>query len=189
MVGPGHQEIAEVSPEANKEGRSYSLAQGLAVFTAVLAALGAVINYQGALAFKESLHAKNEAILKKAHATDLWNYYQAVSTKKHIMELALLLAPSSATAEFKDRIQKYEAQKKDLEKKARELDAASEEANRLSERLAAPHRRLEEALTLIEIAIAVASVTALTQKRWLFWVAGASALLGVALWGSALLAR
>ncbi|CAF0696319.1 DUF4337 domain-containing protein [Candidatus Methylacidithermus pantelleriae] len=180
-----HTPLAEAPFEGKTQEGHASLNQWLAVFTAILACCGAIINYQGSLVFRKALEAKNDAILKKAHATDLWNYYQAVSTKQHIMELAMLIAPQSASEGFKQKLQKYQSQKKELEEKARQLDEASEKANELSEKLTHPHRRLEQALTLVEIAIAVTSVAALTQKRWLLWLAGASAAGSLVLWGMA----
>jgi hypothetical protein len=45
-----------------------------------------------------------------------------------------------------------------------------------------------EAMTLIQIAIALASVTALTRQRWLFAVGGIAAAAAIGLWISALLA-
>lgn len=57
------------------------LAQSIAIFTAILATLGAVIGYHVATTL-------NEAVLKKAEASNMWNYYQAKSSKGHLMDVA-----------------------------------------------------------------------------------------------------
>ena len=51
-----------------------------------------------------------------------------------------------------------------------------------------PHHKLAQAMTLIQIAISLASVTVLTRKKWLFTLAGVSAAGGIAMWVSALFA-
>lgn len=48
-----------------------------------------------------------------------------------------------------------------------------------------PHHHLAEAMTFTQIAIALASITMLTRKRWLLAVAGLSATAGLGLWGLA----
>ena len=162
------------------------LNQWVAVFTALLAALGALVSYQGSVLMEEVLLAKNEAVLQKAHATDDWNYYQAVSTKQHLMELSRDLAPPERRAAIEAKIAKYLAQKEEIAKKARELDAASAHANEHSTRLSRPHAAILRAIIALQIAISLASITALTGKRWLFGIAGFSALVGVGLWIAAL---
>jgi uncharacterized membrane protein YccC len=49
-----------------------------------------------------------------------------------------------------------------------------------------PHHKLAQAMTLIQIAISLASITVLTRKKWLFAVAGVAAAGGLAMWGMAL---
>ena len=87
--------------EAVEHGAAHGpgLSQWVAIFTALLAALGAIVSYQGSQLMDEVLLAKNDAVLKKAHATDQWNYYQAISTKLHLMELARDIAPPARQAD------------------------------------------------------------------------------------------
>ena len=65
-----------------------SLAGYVAIFTAILASVGAIVSYQGGDTQNEAMLFKNEAVLKKAQASDQWNYYEANSNKGHLMELA-----------------------------------------------------------------------------------------------------
>jgi len=64
------------------------LNQKIALMTAVLATVGALVSYQSGSAQNEAMFLKNESILKQAEASDQWNFYQAKSTKKHIAEIA-----------------------------------------------------------------------------------------------------
>ncbi len=158
----------------------------VAIFTAILASIGAIISYQGADTQNEAMLLKNEAVLKKAQASDQWNYYESKSNKGHLMELAADLSSEQKRAYYSDKIKKYEADKKEIKLKAEALEAESEKANRESERMLHPHHKLAQAMTLIQIAISLASVTVLTRKKWLFAVAGVSAAGGIAMWTSAL---
>ncbi|HXQ24195.1 MAG TPA: DUF4337 domain-containing protein [Candidatus Acidoferrales bacterium] len=172
-------------PEAGHA--SGPLEQWVAIFTAILAAFGAVVGFQGSHLMNEVLLKKNEAVLHKAEATDEWNHYQAVSTKSHVMELAQELVPPERAGQFGEKIKKYDAQKDELMAKARELDNASEAADRESANLDRPHVRLALAMIFLQIAISLASITALTRRRWLFIVAALNAAGGVGLWLSATL--
>ena len=70
--------------------------------------------------------------------------------------------------------------------KAEELDQDSHKMNDSSEHALHPLHKLEQALTLIQIAIAMGSITALTRKRWLFMIALVAAGGGITLFGIAL---
>jgi hypothetical protein len=164
------------------------LAQSVAIFTAILSTVGAIVSYQGGATQNEAMLYKNEAVLQKSHASDQWNFYQAKSTKGHLMELAANIAPAEKQEFYKKQIEKYNEEKKEIKAKAEELEKKSEEANHQSEHMMHPHHRLAQAMTLIQIAIALASMTVLTRKRWLFAGAGIAAAGGCILWVIAWLA-
>src|SRR5437879_13816077 len=83
------------------------LEQVVAIFTALVAALGAVVGFEGSHLMNEVLLKKNEAVLHKAAASDEWSHYQAVSTKMHVMELAQQLVGAERGAQLDEKIQKY----------------------------------------------------------------------------------
>ncbi len=163
------------------------LAQYIAIFTAVLSTVGAIVSYQGGATQNEAMLNKNEAVLKKTQASDQWNFYQGKSNKERLMELASDLAPASKKAEYKVKIDKYAAEKQVIKKQAEALEALSMQANERSEQAMHPHHHLAQSMTLIQIAIALASITALTQVRWLFVLAGLAAAGGMGLWAMVLI--
>jgi hypothetical protein len=171
---------------AGHEGRG--LGQYVAIFTAILASVGAIVSYQGGATQNEAMMFKNEAVLKKTQASDQWNFYQAKSNKGHLMELASDLAPAGKKDYYQKQIDKYNKEKEDIKQKADALEEESQKANEESDRMMHPHHRLAQAMTLIQIAISLASITVLTNKKWLFYLAGVSAAGGLALWGLALFA-
>ncbi len=162
------------------------LAGQIAIFTAILASIGAIVSYQGGATQNEAMLFKNEAVLKKAQASDQWSFYQSKSSKGHLMELAADLAPADKREHYNTLIQKYDVEKKQIMLKAEALEAESEKANEQSELMLHPHHKLAQAMTLVQIAISLASITVLTRKKWLFAIAAVSAGAGVILWLSAI---
>jgi hypothetical protein len=158
------------------------IAQYVAIFTAILSTVGAIVSYQGASTQNEAMLYKNDAVLKKAQASDQWNFYQAKAQKGHLMELAMELAPREKKEYYREQIEKYDADKKKIKVEAEALEEATKQANEKSEQLMHPHHLLALAMTLTQIAISLASITALTRKKWLFGVAAVSACGGVVLW-------
>ena len=156
------------------------LAQEVAVFSAVLATLGAIVSFLGGHTQNEALYYKNEAVLMKARASDDWAYYQAESTKRHIASLEARLAPGFST-DAGEEAKRYGAEQVSLRREAQRLDRASDEADLESRHALAPHTKLALSMTFLQIAIALASITALTRKRWLLWAAAAFALAGATL--------
>lgn len=163
-----------------------SLAGQVAIFTAILASVGAIVSYQGGDTQNQAMLFKNEAVLKKTQASDQWNFYEAKSNKGHLMELALELAPAKKRDYYQSQIERYDKEKKEIKIKAEALEAESEKANEQSEHAMHPHHKLAQSMTLIQIAISLASITVLTRKKWLFVVAGVAAVGGLAMWGFSL---
>lgn len=72
---------------------------------------------------------KNEAVLKKAKASDAWAFYQAKSSKGHLTELARDLAgDDTRKAAYTDQIARYEHEKQEIKSQAELLDKESEVA-------------------------------------------------------------
>ena len=130
---------------------------------------------------------KNEAVLERAEATDQWNFYQAKSLKQNMAEVAAAtVADPKAAEKYRAEAERYKKEKADVEKDARKHEEAYKRWNERSEHALHPHHYLSISMTLLQIAIALASITVLTQKRWLLAGAAVSALggavLGVLAW-------
>lgn len=154
----------------------HPLAQKIALFSAILATLGAVVSLLGGHTENDALYYKNEAVLMKARASDQWSYYQAEEVKRHIYLATAPNDPASAK-----RAADYATKSAALRAKAEEFDRKSDEADAESRREMRPHLKLAIAMTFLQIAIALASITALTRRRWLFAAAGLAAAGGVLL--------
>ena len=162
--------------------RHGGLDQQIAIFTAILATVGAIVSFFGGDTQNNAMLYKNEAVLKRAEASDQWNYYQAKSMKQNLSEVAAALSADPAKAEsYRKEAARYAGEKKDIEKEARALEGQARQFNEKSERALHPHHFLSLSMTLLQIAIALASITVLTQKRWLLAGAALSAFTGAAL--------
>ena len=146
-----------------------NFAAKMAVTTALLATLGALISYQGGATQNDALLFKNEAAIKKTEASDQWNYYQAKSNKQNLAELGATLTTGDVAERYKSEAKRYNDEKKDIQKKAEELEKAGVEANARSEQSMHVHHRWAQSMTLIQVAIALAAIALLTRKKWLQW--------------------
>lgn len=173
--------------EPHETGHGDPLSQRVALFTAVLATLGAYISYESGLTQNEAMLFKNEAVLKKAEASDIWALYQSKSTKAHLAELAIELAPPQQHDKHATDLARYHEEIAHYKLQAEALDRASKQADEESARVLRPHHRMAEGMTLLQVAISLASITALTRRRWLFYTALGAAAGGIGLFVTALL--
>jgi hypothetical protein len=158
------------------------LGQQIAIFTAVLATIGAVVSFLGGKTQNDALYLKNEAVLKRSEASDQWNFYQAKSQKESLAKLAAVLSADPAKIEFYNKeAARYAKEKDEIMVEAQRFDKEYREANEQAEHALHPHHKLAISVTFLQIAIALASVAALTNKRWLLYGAGVGALVGCAL--------
>lgn len=171
-----HEHALEEAIEKEHDG----LTQKIALMTAVLATIGALISYQSGSAQTEAMFLKNQSILKQAEASDQWAFYQAKSTKGHIADAAAALATVPEVKErFLAQKNKEEKEKVEVQAEAKKLQAESRKLGEESEAKLKPHERLALALTFIQIAVALAAITVLTRRRWLLWGAVGSAVVGI----------
>ena len=154
----------------------------IAVMTAILATIGALFGYMAGATQNDALMFKNEAAIRKTEASDQWNFYQAKSSKQNLAELGAALATGEQQARYLKEIDRYKKEKEDIMVDAKKLEAASRVAEEKSEAAMHNHHRWAQAMTLIQIGIALAAITILTRHKAMgvasLSVAGASVVLG-----------
>jgi Na+/glutamate symporter len=163
------------------QGHGDGFTNKIAMFTAIIATVGAIFGYMGGATQANAGLYKNNAAIKKTEASNQWNYYQAKSSKQNLSELALELAPSAKRDYYNEQIERYKAEKADIKKAAEKLEAESLQWDEQSDTQMHQHHRWAQATTLLQVAIALAAIALLTRKQWLqFAMYGAGALgLGV----------
>ena len=171
-----HEHELEEEIERERDG----LTQKIALMTAILATVGALISYQSGSAQNEAMFLKNESILKQAEASDQWAFYQAKSMKSHVDDATAALATDpEVKARFMADKAKQESEKIEIQAEAKKLQAESRKLGEESESRLRPHERLALAMTFLQIAIALAAITVLTKRKWLLWGSVGSAAIGL----------
>lgn len=158
----------------------------IAVMTAIFATIGALFGYMAGATQNDALMFKNDSAIRKTEASDQWNFYQAKSSKQNLSELGGVLATAAEGEKFRSEAERYKKEKEEIMAKAQALEKRSEQMEEKSEAAMHVHHRWAQAMTLIQISIALAAITLLTRRRWLqyvsYAVAGVSVALGALAW-------
>ena len=150
----------------------------IAMFTAIVATVGAIFAYMGGATQANAGLYKNNAAIKKTEASNQWNYYQAKSSKQNLSELALELAPTQRKDFYQEEIKRYRAEKAEIKAVADKLEAEAKAWDHQSDEQMHQHHRWAQATTVLQIAIALAAIALLSKKRWIEWAMYGSGALG-----------
>jgi len=153
----------------------------LAVLTAIFATLGAMMGYMAGATQNAALLFKNDAAIKKTEASDQWNFYQAKSSKQNLAELGATLTTGEQADKYKAEAKRYADEKAAIMKDAKALEEQAKSAEAKSDASMHVHHRWAQAMTLIQIAIALAAITLLTRNQPLKYVSYAVATVSVGL--------
>ena len=172
---------------AAAHGADDSLSGRIAVMTAIFATVGAFFGYMGGATQNDALMYKNDSAIRRTEASDQWNYYQAKSSKQNLAELGAVLASGADQTRYRGEVDRYNREKQEIMAKAQEFERKSAELEAKSEAAMHIHHRWAQAMTLIQISIALAAITLLTRNRHLQYVSYGGAAGSVALGALALL--
>jgi len=162
------------------QGHGNSFTNKVAMFTAIIATVGAIFGYMGGATQAAAGLYKNDAAIKKTEASNQWNYYQAKGSKQSLMELAVELAPASKTEHYLSQIERYKAEKADIKVGAEKLEAQAKEFDQMSDAQMHQHHRWAQATTVLQVAIALAAIALLTRKVWVECAMFGTGALGIA---------
>jgi len=168
-----------IAEEIEKE--SASLLRLIALTTAFFAALAAIGSLLAGGAINEALALKSEAAQKQAQASDQWAYYQAKGIEATILSSqkeALIADGKSAPPDLDAKSQRYADQEKTISAQAHELEKARDEKDDEANGLIHRHHFYAYAVAMLQVAIALGAVAALTRKRLAWWGSSALGLLG-----------
>ena len=174
--GPHDHEL-EHAAQGHGDGHTSSIA----MFTAIIATVGALFGYMGGATQANAGLYKNNAAIKKTEASNQWNYYQAKSSKQNLSELALELAPASKKEFYQDEIKRYKGEKGEIKANAEKLEAQAKEWDEASDEQMHQHHRWAQATTVLQVSIAMAAIALLSRRKWLEYVMYGSGALGVAI--------
>ena len=126
---------------------------GVALSTAILAVLAAIASLL-------SGENANEAMMNQIEASSQWSYYQAKSIKAAVLDAktAFTGAPNESDQSKRAR----------YEKEQEEIKAEAEQKQTAAKSYFHKHEVFARGVTMFQIAIAIAAISALTKKRS-FW--------------------
>jgi hypothetical protein len=166
---------------AAEHGGADSFSGRIAVTTAILATLGAVMSFAGGDTQAKAQLFKNDAAIKKTEANDQWAYYQAKGNKQNLAEVAATLTTQPDKVQFyMGEIERYKKDKAQIKEVADKLEAESKQWDQRSEEQMHVHHRWALAATGMQIAIALSAIALLTRRNWLVYGVYAVAAIGVA---------
>jgi Na+/glutamate symporter len=140
----------------------------IAMFTAIIATVGAIFSYMGGATQANAGLFKNNAAIKKTEASNQWNYFQAKSTKQSLAEVSRdLTAKDHEKEKYQAKIDRYEKEKMEIKGAADKLEAEATEWDKRSDEQMHQHHRWAQATTVLQVAIALAAIALLTRKKWL----------------------
>jgi Na+/glutamate symporter len=171
--GPHDHELEHATQHAAEEGHhgvgERSMINQIALFTAVIATVGAIFAYVGGATQANAGLYKNNAAIKKTEASNQWNYYQAKSSKQNLYEVTLVLLPEDKKELYKKEIERYKLEKAEIKLAAEKLEAEATDWDRKSDEQIHQHHRWAQATTALQVSIALAAIALLTKKKWLEW--------------------
>lgn len=187
--GPHDHELEHAAQHASEAHGTASggMINQIAMFTAVIATVGAIFAYMGGATQANAGLYKNNAAIKKTEASNQWNYFQSKSTKQSLAEVSRDLSPPDRQAGYQAKVDRYEKEKKEIEVEARKLEAQSNEWDKRSDEQMHQHHRWAQATTALQVSIALAAIALLTRKKWLEWGMFGVAGIGVAIGALAML--
>ncbi len=181
--GPHDHEL-EHATQAAAGGHGHGadgLTSQIALFTAIIATVGALFSYMGGATQANAGLYKNNAAIKKTEASNQWNYFQAKSTKQSLAEVSRDLAPADRRETYQAKVDRYEKEKNEIKTEAEKIEAEAKDWDKKSDEQMHLHHRWAQATTVLQVSIALAAIVLLTRKRPLEWAMFATGIVGVGL--------
>jgi Na+/glutamate symporter len=183
--GPHDHELEHA--QQGGHGEHSGMINQIAMFTAIIATVGAIFGYMGGATQANAGLYKNNAAIKKTEASNQWNYFQAKSTKQSLAEVSRdLTAREDEKAKYQAKIDRYEKEKNEIKVGADKLEAEATSWDKSSDAQMHQHHRWAQATTVLQVCIAMAAIALLTKKKWLeyamFGAGGLGVVIGALAW-------
>jgi len=154
-------EEAEIPLEHLHEEIHHHANHGRAPWISWVAFSTAILAVLAAIAGLLSGHRANEAMMNQIEAANQWAFYQAKSIKASVLEAKMSLS-GVATEKDEEKAARYQEEQAEIKREA-EHKQGEAKANFQQ------HETFARSVTMFQIAIAIAAISALTQKRR-FWL-------------------
>jgi uncharacterized protein DUF4337 len=168
----------------------------LPLVTAMIAVFAAVASLQSGASSNEAILAKSDAMLNQSVASDRWAEYQAKSVKQKLFasEASVIDVAGEAVKDVRPEVQarfaalktgfdaeakRYDGEARPLMEEANEYQRKVKESEERSKLLMERHHQFAFSVTLLQIAIALSAIAALTRRQSLWYLGIAVSLGGV----------
>ena len=187
--GPHDHEIEHAQQGGHGSGHENGgMINQIAMFTAIIATIGAIFGYMGGATQANAGLYKNNAAIKKTEAANQWNYYQSKSTKQSLAEMSRDLATKDDDkTKYQTKLDRYDKEKAEIKTVADKLEADATEWDHQSDAQMHLHHRWAQATRVLQVSIALAAIALLSKKKWLEYGMFAAGGLGVAVGAMAML--
>src|SRR5438874_7397814 len=154
-------EEAEVPLEHLQEHVHHSAEHSGAVWISWVALSTAILAVLAAIAGLLSGRHVNEAMMNQIEASDQWSFYQAKSIKASVLDAKMSLAGTPNESD-QSKLDRYEKEQEEIKSEAERKKAAAKSNFH-------KHEVFARGVTMFQIAIAIAAISALTKRRR-FWI-------------------
>lgn len=165
--------VRESIDEARGEEKANAgLVRRISFSTAIVAVVAAVAALEAGSTINEALLRKNEAMGVRTEAFDLWAQYQAKGIKLALLKTQrqLLIATDHVPPSgLDDDINRYQREQAEISTDAKNRESLAERHAGEAEHLVHRHHRYASAVALLQIAVALSAIAALSRARAL-WI-------------------
>ncbi len=165
-------ELTDTILEQTEHARESKINQKVAVWVAVIATFMAFCNVKDGNLVQTMEQAQAKGI-------DAWSYFQAKSTKQAIVENALELVKLQKLPGYEELVKKQEAQIARYDKEKAEIKKEAEGYQQQYDAVNVFDDQFDMTEAFLSIAIALFGITALTQRKWLYYFAVGVSTLGI----------
>jgi len=171
-----------IDEKLEREGGA--LFRTIALTTALFAAIGAVAALLAGGTVNEALVLKTEATRLQAEASDQWAAYQAKGIKSAIQQESQIFwtsAGKNPPARFTQEQQRYAREQAEIARLARAKERQRDSKAGEADELLHEHHRFADSVALLQVAIALGAVAALTRMRVIWFGSMLVGLIGAGL--------
>jgi len=175
--------MESVNAAAESDAGDRAAASRLSTLVAITVAL--LATFLGVCKVKDDniVQAMQQA---QADKLDHWSYYQARNIREEVAEATLAqltltetLVPADKRAQYQEAVATYTRLAAEQKQKKEELRMQAEQDQQSYDALNYRDDQFDLSDTLVALAISLLALTALTHKKWLYWVALVPTTLGV----------
>ncbi|HLI64975.1 MAG TPA: DUF4337 family protein [Caulobacteraceae bacterium] len=142
----------------------------VSITIAVLAVVAAAAASLETVESSSAITSASKAVLAQDQATDNWNFYEAKSLKKNLYAIAADQGGPKA-ADYAKKAKSEGDGQDQAQADAKRLEGVRDEALKASDTHEGRHHRLTIGATMLEIAIALATIAIVTKRRWPWMIA------------------